>query len=465
MKKSLPTLWLLLAIAPLAPAAALADDQLDQELLLRGTEAAKPPSTDTKALVKASGSFLHDREPEMTGEEYALYEQVVTMLTSNPDFAVRMLEGMMNSKEPPSPAFEFILGNAYYAANQPDRAEKSYRHAVDRYPSFVRAWKNLGVLHYTAGRFGEAVKCFTKAVTLGDREPTTFGLLAYSLEKEGNTVSAEMAYLQALGGDPESPDWKEGLLRIYVDGRQYGRAEPLIRSLIREKPTEARLWLNYAGILISDHRKLEAMALLETAQAAGAAGPDELGLLGDLYAEQGLATEAVATYARILTPARPRGEQKLLNYARVLTAADRYPEAEQTLATIKGDLTPAARLELLQARADLLVARKRWPEARQEIESLLALAPLNGRALLTLGRTHLEEADLPRAAFAFEAAYRIPAASYQASLELANIELKNRHYAKSVAYLEHALSLQKSDAVEDYLARVKSLVPSDAGPG
>jgi tetratricopeptide (TPR) repeat protein len=336
---------------------------------------------------------------------------------------------------------------------------------VDRYPAFVRAWKNLGVLHYTAGRFDEATKCFSKAVTLGDREPTTFGLLGYSLEQQGNPVSAEMAYLQALGGDPANADWKEGLLRIYADGRQFGRAEPLIRGLIREKPTEARLWLNYAGILLADQRKLEAMAVLEAAQAAGAAGADELSLLGDLYAEQGLAAEAVAVYVKIPAAAQPRGEQKLLHFARVLIASGHHAEAERTLATLKGDLTPAGRFALLQARADLFMARKRWPEARREIEALLALAPLDGRALLTLGRTHLEEKDLARAAFAFESAYRVPASAYQASLELANIELRNRRYAKSVAYLEHALSLQRTDAVEGYLARVKTLVPVDPSSG
>ena len=45
-----------------------------------------------------------------------------------------------------------------------------------------------------------------------------------------------------------------------------------------------------------------------------------------------------------------------------------------------------------------------------------------------------------------------------ASLELANIELKNRHYAKSVEYLQKALSIEKTDAVEDFLARVKTMV-------
>jgi Tfp pilus assembly protein PilF len=300
---------------------------------------------------------------------------------------------------------------------------------------------------------------------LGDRDPVNFGLLGYCLEKEGDTVSAEMAYLQAVSGDPANTDWKEGLLRIYIDGKQYGRAEPLVRSLIKAKPAETRYWLDYAGILLAERRKVEAMVVLEEAAAAGAAGPDELTLLGDLYAEQNLTAQAIAIYEKVRGAERAQGEEKLLQFARVLIAADKLPEAEQTLAAITGELTPPARIVLLQTRADLAMARKRWPEARQQIEALLALAPLNGRGLLTLGRTYLEENNVPRATVAFEAAYRIPDAAYQASLELANIEVMNRHFAKSAEYLEKALSIEKTDAISDYLARVRALARSETQVG
>jgi tetratricopeptide (TPR) repeat protein len=468
MKPILPILGLAVAVggrvAAQAPDATRDFERLEQERWL-ADQTPRPPKVDTQRLVKASSSILHDREPELSPEDYAVYEKIAGMLNTNPDFALKLLDTMMGGKEKPSPAFEFVLGNAYYAAKQMGPAEKYFRSAVERYPEFLRAWKNLGVLYYTTDRLDEAVKCFSKALTLGDREASTLGLLGYCLEMQGDSVGAEMAYLQAASADPGSGDWQEGLLRIYIKGKQFGRAEPLVRSLIKAKPTEARLWFNYAGILIADHRKLEALAVLETAQAAGAAGPDELSLLGDLYAEQGLAPEAAAVYARILGPARARGEQKLIYYAEVLIAADRLAEAEQALAAVKGELTPAGRLALLQTRADLLMARKQWPEARREIQALIALAPLNGRALLALGRTYSEEKDLPHASFAFEAAYRIPEYAYRASLELANIEVQNRHFARAVAYLEKALRLQRSEAIEDYLARIRTLVPSEEKSG
>jgi tetratricopeptide (TPR) repeat protein len=424
----------------------------------------RPPQLDPKRIVNESNSFMKDREPEMTAEEYAIYEKVVTVLTTNVDFALKMLEAMMNEKEPPSPAFEFILGNVQSAANQTERAEKNYRSAVTRYPNFLRAWNNLGLLYYTSSRFGEAIDCFAKSVTLGDRNPTTFGLLGYCLEKEHNVVAAEMAYMQAMSGDPRNPDWKEGLLRIYVNGKQFGRAEALVENLIKEQPNEPRFWLTYASILLPQHRQLEAAALLETAAAMGATDPEELLLLGDLYADLNLASESVAIYQKVPDVARDRSERKLIQLAQVLIAAGKLPDAEQALRALKPELTPTGRLAVLQTRADLAIAHKHWPEARQEVETLLKSAPLDGRGLLTLGQTYLEEQNIPRATFAFEAAYRIPEATYRASLELANIELKNRHYNKTVEYLEKALSIEKTDTVEGYLARVRALAARPADP-
>ncbi len=417
-----------------------------------------PPKLDPKRIINDSNNFLKGREPEMTAEEYALYEKVVTSLSSNPEFALKLLEAMISEKEQPSPAFEFILGNVYYSAGQTDKAEVRYRSAVKRYPSFIRAWTNLGVLYYTADKYVEAIPCFSKAVTLGDHDPSTFGLLGYCLERTGNIVAAEMSYMQALSGNPESIDWMEGLLRVYIQGKQYGRAESLVTSLIKLRPTRADYWLAHANILLAQNRKLEAIVMLEASVGAGIAGSEELYLLGDLYAEQGFNPEAAGIYQKILAVTPAIGERKLLHFAQVLIATGKLPQAENVLDRLKAGLTPAGRLDYLQTKADLFAARKQWPEARKLLQELLQTAPLNGRALLSLGRTYAAEDDLIHAAFAFDSAYQISDSTYRASLELANIELKNRHYDKCVVYLQKALSIERTDAVQDYLTRIETLV-------
>ena len=429
---------------------------------LHGVARASEPKLDPKRIINDSNSFLKEREPEMTEEEYALYQKVVTMLSSNPDFALKLLEAMMSDKDQPSPAFRFILGNAYYAAGMNDKSEANYRSAVTSYPTFLRAWINLGILYYSTGRYAEAVPCFSKAVVLGDRDSTTFGLLGYSLQKQGDLVSAEMAYMQALSGDPSNTFWKEGLLEICIDGKQFTRAESLVKNLIKEQPSDTRYWLTYANILLAEGRKLEATVLLETAAGTGVANVEELTMLGDLYAEQNLVPEAAEIYRRILTPSNAVGEQKLLHYTEVLISAGRLDDAQRVLGMLKPETASRGGVDVLQTRADLLAAQRKWPEERRVIDDLLKIAPLNGRALISLGRAYVAEDDVARATLAFEAAYGITGSTYVASLELANIEIKNRHYTKSVEYLQRAFSIEKTDTVQDFLVRVKTLAAKDS---
>ena len=456
MKKALWPVLLCLALRSWA-----GDSREDFDLLKAMSrhpeKSSEPPKLDLKRIVNQSNSFLKEREPDMTAEEDALYQKEVALLSTQPEFAIKLLEAMMNDKEQPSPAFEFILGNAYYAATQYDKAEPRYRSAVQRFPSFIRAWNNLGILYYTQNKYAEAVPCFSKSVSLGDHDPTTFGLLGYSLEHTGNSTGAEMSYMQALSGSPQNTDWMEGLLRVYTMARQYGRAEALVRSLIKLRPGDAQLWLSLANIMRAENRKLEAIVVLETAAGAGFSGAEELGLLADLYADQGLNTEAAATYEQILKLVPDTGGPLLLRFAQVLLTAGKLDEAEKVLGRFPPGPTAPGRLVFLQVRADLLAARKQWPEARKLLQELLQSAPLNGRALLSLGISYLGEDDPIHAGFAFEAASQVSDSAYRADLELANLELKKRHYDKCADYLRKALSLERSEAVADYLSRVNSL--------
>lgn len=463
-----PARFLFLLLAAALPAFAQNDNTREiEDQLMRQTmndprereeKKSKSPDLDPKRIINESNSFLKEREPEMTAEEYAIYERVLTMLGTKPEFALKLLEAMMTEKEKPSPAFEFILGNAYYATGDNAKAEVSYQSAVERFPTFLRAWNNLGILYYATQRYPDAIRCFSKCVTLGDRDPLTFGLLGYSLEQEKRVVQAEMAYMQALTGDSANLDWLEGLLRIYIEGRQFGRAEWLAKDLVKQQPKEPRFWFAYANILLNQGRKLEAIALLEVPASLGVSGATETLLLADLYADQKLVPEAIAAYQRVMAQTPKLGEQKLLTLARLMVYSNNLSQARKVLDSFGGKVSAEARSNFMLTRADLLLAENKWSEARGALEELLKAEPLNGKALLSLGKVYVAEDNLPRAQFAFEAAYQVPDSLYRACLELATLELRNKHYAKTVEYLEKALSLERTPAVEDFLARVKPLL-------
>lgn len=433
--------------------------------LSSGFATAPGAAIDHKRLINESSGFIKKHEPEMSESEQAVYEKIAPILARRPAFALKLLTAMSTSSdgdEKPSPAFEFMRGNAFYSAGRYPEAETKYRYAVESSPTFTRAWNNLGVLYYTQERYAEAAPCFSKSVSLGDRDPTTFGLLGNSFEKAGNTVSAEMAYMQALATDPANISWTEGLLRIYIAGKQHAKAETLVRTLLKNHPREARYWLTYVNLLLSTGRQLEGIALLERMNATGLTREEDVILLADLYAEQRMTSEALATFAKVAGSQPEIAEQKRLQFVRSLIAERSWTGASAVLqALAQTRLSPHGRVAYLEARVEMEIARKDWVGAKSELEALLKEAPANGSAWIGLGRVHVAEAEPAKAVEAFERAYAIPESCYRACIELTNIEFKNRHYERCLGYLEHALSIQRTPAVENFRNQIRNLIPAE----
>jgi Tfp pilus assembly protein PilF len=417
-----------------------------------------PPKIDTKRLVNESYSFRRNQEPDMTEDEYALYERVVTMVAAQPEFALKLLETLTGSQQK-SPAFEFVLGNVYFSNSRPDLAEQHYRAALKLYPEFTRVWSNLGALLYGQGRYAEAAECLMKTLAAGERDAHLFGLLGYCLEKTGRPTAAEMNYLQALGLEPENPDYLEGLLTIYYERKQYASAEVLLRQLIRLKPAEQKNWLLYGSILTAQERPVEAIAILEAGNSLGALDADGLLVLSDLYAKQQFYPEAIGAFRQLQKAAPTIGVEHLLGFVQSLIAARQWAPAEQALATLPVDLPSATRVVAELTRADLALARGDAARAQEHVQQALAIDPLNGRALLALGRLQKEQGDIARAEGSLELAARHPEFTYRASLELADLAVKTHRYARGLEFLEKASALEKSDILAQYIARVRLLLP------
>ncbi len=419
------------------------------------------PVLDPKRIINESYNFLKNQEPEMAADEFALYEKSVSLIAVRPDYGFKLLETIVSGTEQKSPAFSLALGNVYYQSGRPEQAEVYYRKAIEQYPNFQRAWNNLGALLYSQGRYEEAVTCFTKVVSNGKADASTLGVLAFCQVKSGNPLAAEMNYVQALGLDPQNPDWISGLLNLALEAKQYGRAESLLKQLVRLKPEDAQNWVLLASVLSNSGRPVEAVALLDAAVALGYGGDDARLMLGDLCADQKLTREAIDAYAAALKENANLGAKRLIAYAQALIAAGHLGDAEKALNAIAGKLTPDVETNLLQTKAEFHASQKDWPAAQRDLEALLKLQPLDGPALLSLGRVYKAQSNLAAADLVLEQAARIPAVTYRACLELGDIAIKTQRYKRGVEYLEKALALEKTPALQQYLAKLRLLIPEN----
>ncbi len=402
----------------------------------------------------------------MTDTEYALYEEVLPMVFDSPDVAILLLETMLADDDPESAAFSYLLANVYFSSERYDLAEKHYKSSIEDYPDFLRAWINLGILYYTLDRFGEAIPCLTKAIALGNQEAQVYGLLGYCLMELNNPIAAETAFMQAYTAEPENSDWIEALLDLYLQSKQNDRAELLIKELIKLNPEEKSYWLAYSTLLLSSNRKVEAMTVLEILNNRGIAGTDELLLLGDLYAQHKLFPEALATYESAMQSEPIAGSGRLLRYAQALVYLETYDQAGEILARLRDKVPSGQQIEYEHIWAQLLLARQQWDEAAKVLEGILRIEPLNGEALLMMGKIHLKNQQFAKAEFLFQQAYKLPDFAFQASIELANLALRDRHYEKGIEYLRNALKLEYSEEIEAYILKLESIHPTSSdNPG
>jgi tetratricopeptide (TPR) repeat protein len=284
-----------------------------------------------------------------------------------------------------------------------------------------------------------------------------FGLLGFCLARSGNPLASESAYLQAYALDPDNADWLEGLLSSYLDSEQFARAESLLRQLVRIKPKEARMWLLLGNVILSQGRKIDAIAALETGLSLKFLDNDGMMMLGDLYAEQMMFPDAVRTYQALAAAQADLGVERLVRYASALTAEEDMDRAAQVLDAAAKLATGDQETQVLHARAGIHQARAEWDEARELLERVVELDPLNGRALYELGQAEEELGDDARALFHYEAAAQRPDQAYGANLSLANLHVKQLHFEDALAAIEQALSLQRTPALLEFQARVRAM--------
>ena len=82
----------------------------------------------------------------------------------------------------------------YYQMNRLSRSAATYEKALEKFPSFLRARKNLGFVYLSLGKIEDASESLSRAISLGENDGATYVALGYCLFSQERYVSAENAY-------------------------------------------------------------------------------------------------------------------------------------------------------------------------------------------------------------------------------------------------------------------------------
>lgn len=402
-------------------------------------------------------------EPRVTTSERDQMQKVLDFISSDKmDQAVELLR--KSQTKATSAVFDFTLANIYFQQEKLEQAAESYLGAVEKYPKFRRAWRNLGLIYIRQNQYDKALPALTRVIALGGGDAITFGLLGFAYASVDNHLSAESAYRMAILLDPATMDWKMGLARTFFKQERFGEAIAVCNQLIEAQPDRADLWLLLANAYIGMNQPVKAAEIYELVDQMGQSTLASLNMLGDIYINEQLYELAVKSYIRALDK-KPQGNaDRFIRSAKVLAARGANKQSRQLIEKIEesfGDTIIAEeRKDVLKLRARLAVADGAGQEEVKVLEEIVALDPLDGEALILLGQNYARKGDAEKAVFYYERAASIESFEADAKIRHAQLLVGNGKYDEALPLLRRAQQLNPRENIQKYLEQVERVAKS-----
>ncbi len=400
-----------------------------------------------------------DVEPRPTVGEIEKLQDVVELVAAERlDDAARALRELRGPAA--TAVVDYTLGNVFFQQERLEHAIGAYRVAVDKFPRFRRAWRNLGICYVRAGDFANALPALTKVVELGGADPVTYGLLGYGYSAVGNDLAAESAYRMAILLDPDTVDFEMGLVRALFMQRRYAEAVALCDTLIADRPDSADLWILQANAYIGAGQPMRAAENYELVDRLGGSTAETLTNLGDIYVNGELFELAVDAYERAMALDPELSPERMIRAAKVMTGHGALAETRSLTGAIElalgEQLDLEAKKDLLKLRSRLAVAAGESEEEARVLEEIVELDPLDGEAILLLGQHARRTGDDEKALFWFERAAMLEEHEADASVRIAQVLVVQKRYDEALRKLRRAQDVEYRDNVQDFLEQVES---------
>ncbi len=399
-------------------------------------------------------------EPRVTPEEVKILEKVRPLMTGNVEDLPKAEAALRKLMKPDcSAVLDITLGSLLFQQDKLPDALASYTIAVKKFPSFRRAYRNIGLINAKDGKYDEAITAFTKMIELGGGDAYSYGLLGMAYAAKQDYQAAEAAYRNALLLQPDNAEWRLGLTRCVFKQSKFQDAAALLDVLIERYPDKADFWLLQAHTYLGMKQPLKAAENLEALDLLGKSTVDSLHTLGDIYVSESLMDLATRAYGRgiDLDPKQPVARP--LHAAEVLAARGALPQARQLSKHISevwgAQIEEGDRRKLLKLEARLSMADGvGTAETAAVLEEIIKLDPLDGEALMLLGQHYAKENEPDRAIFYFERAEGIDAFEANAKVRHAQVLVGIGRYADAVPLLRRAQDIKPREDIARYLEQV-----------
>ena len=127
-----------------------------------------------------------------SSQDRPLYEAIEPFWQSNPARAIELARKGLTQQS--NAAFDFLLGSLYYTQNDYRNAATYLQSALQKFPDFRRAHRNLALIHIQQERYDPAIRHLLRVIELGGGDGQSYSMLAYAYLNTEHYQSALSAY-------------------------------------------------------------------------------------------------------------------------------------------------------------------------------------------------------------------------------------------------------------------------------
>ena len=403
-------------------------------------------------------------EPRVTLDEFGILEKVRPLMAAN-DLAKAEAALKKAMKPDCSAILDFTLAGIHFQQENFDSALESYDKAIKKFPSFRRAWRNLGLIQVRQGKYDPAIAAFVRMLELGGGDAYSYGLLGFAYSSKQDYQPAEAAYRNALLLQPENTEWRLGLTRCVFRQGKFEDCASLLEVLIARYPDKAEFWLLQAHAYLGLKQPLKAAVNLEAIDRLGLASVDSAHTLADIYVGENLLDLAARAYLRAIDVDVNQPISRPMRAAEILASRGTPQLAREVLGRINsswaGRIEPIERQKLLKLDARLAMADgSENEETASVLEEIVKVDPLDGEALMLLAKHYSRTSQPDRAIFYYERAASLDAYAPQALISQAQVLVGMGRYSDALAPLRRTQELKPREDIARYLEQVERLSKS-----
>ncbi len=411
-----------------------------------------------KAQMAASFLSETDVEPKVLPDEIKDLIKVQDLLADEKtDEAEKLLLKMQKNKTA-SATVDYMLANIYFLGQKSSEAVENFKTAINKFPKFRRAYRQLAIIQVQDGDFKEGLKSLSKVIELGGADPITFGLLGFCYSSTEDNVAAEAAYRMASLLDPNTREWRQGLLISLFRQERFADVAAMCQARIEADPSASEMWLLQANCYIGLNQPERAAQNFEIIDQLGKSTPETLNLLGDIYVNQEIFDLAVDHYIKAMELSPTPNPERAIRASQVMIARGAISETRRLIGRTeeltRDNLSTKLQTDILRLRA-LTVPEGAGDEEARILQQILEINPLDGKALLLLGEYYEKNSRKEEALNCYERAEVIPDFEADAKVHHAQLLVRDKKYDEAIPLLQSAQQINNRSNVQMFLEQVE----------